>query len=149
MRTAIEEIFLNLIYLTPAGYLLSLLGLSSGEKTPGVHVQLSHNQPTIALVKKKPRAKDRVHWLLNGAALATQAAFIIYQDRGGSWGHIYAWIASIFGTVNITSAIIPKFDWQRRLPGPIRISAVELLVVTALIMTLVLADFFKNSHRLQ
>lgn len=137
MRLIFEDIFITLLYLTPIGYLLSLLELYSGERTPGVYVCLPRDKPIRVFVKENPLVADRTHWLVNGSSLIAQASIIIYKDLGGSWGHTYAWIALVFGAVNMVSAIFPTFNWNGRLFKVVNIPAIWVLVILLLILATV------------
>jgi len=139
----LKEIFITLLYLTPIGYLLILFKLYSGERTPGVYVDLPRDEPIKVFVKENPLIKDRIHWLFNGVALIVQASIIFYQNLGGDLGHTYAWIASIFGVVNTVSAFFPTLNWNGKLFKVVNISVIWILVILFLILTVVYSDIFK------
>jgi len=143
MRKILNEIVITLLYLTPIGYLLSLLKLYSGERTPGVYVYLPRDKPIQVFVKDNPVFTDRIHWFINGASLLIQAFLIIQKNLGGDWGHTYAWIASIFGVVNAVSAFFPTFNWNGNLFKAIKIPIIWILVILLLILTVVYSDIFR------
>ena len=72
-----------------------------------------------------------------------QAFIIIQKNLGGDLGFTYAWIASIFGVVNIVSAIFPTLNWNGKLFKVINISVIWVLVILFLILAVVYFDIFK------
>jgi len=143
MRKILREIVITVLYLTPIGYLLSLFKLSSGERTPGVYVYLPDDESIRVFVKENPFVTDRIQWFINGISLLSQAFVIIFKNLGGDLGHTYAWVALIFGVVNIVSVFFPTFNWNGRLFKVINISAIWILVILSLILSVAYSDIFR------
>ena len=143
MRKILSEIVITVLYLTPIGYLLSLFKLSSGERTPGVYVYLPDDESIRVFVKENPFVTDRIQWFINGISLLSQAFVIIFKNLGGDLGHTYAWVALIFGVVNIVSVFFPTFNWNGRLFKVINISAIWILVILSLILSVAYSDIFR------
>ena len=131
MKLTLKDFILRLIYLTPIGYILSLLSLISGDKTPGIYIELT---PFWVFVKKDYLARDRFNWFFNGTILISQAFFVIFNSLGGNLGGAYAWIALTFGFVNITTAIHPKFNWNERIFKFLDITPIVILIILFLIL---------------
>ncbi len=147
MRSQFNKILLTLLYLTPIGYVLSILDLYSGEKTPGVYVYLSGDQPNKPMqvfVKKNPLVLERVHWFINGISLILQAFTVVYKNIGGNWGLYYVWVASIFGFVNLISSFLPTFNWNGGIIKSVKVSNIGVLVLLALILTLLMSNIYKE-----
>lgn len=111
-----QKLILRLLYLTPIGYLLSLLFLMKGERTPGIYVVLERYSPVSAKVKKNPTFFERINWFINGFFLLTEAwlAFKYAPESGlEEWVGSFAFVAFIFGAVSLVSAIFPRISWNR------------------------------------
>ncbi len=142
MKDSLKKILIQLLYLTPIGYLLKLFKLQTGEYTPGLYIELSRDYPILAYIKNNPTYNERINWLVNGFLLLLQGVFIIIKNFGEDLGFTYAWIALIFGIVSTISSVFPKFNWNN--PFLFRkITILELLVVISLIMSVVLKDIIK------
>lgn len=137
-----EIIIVQLLYLTPIGYALSLLSLQLGERTPGVYIDIPRDMPMTVHIKANPLLVDRTQWLFTGAFLLGQALYVLWQRLGGVFGMAYAWIALVFGLVSVVSFVSPTFPWNKRFKIT-RISILEILVVLALVVSLALtSDIF-------
>lgn len=137
MKSIIQEIFLRLLYLTPTGYLLSLLTLQTGKQTPGVYITLQRYTPILAYIKPNPLILDRVQWLFNGISLILQA-LVVFSQKFGNIFSVYGWIALLYGIVNFISAVFPKFDWNKKL-GVLRVTIIEILMLVLLGASVVLS----------
>lgn len=140
MKHLLQQIFQKFLYLTPIGYILSLLALQTGEKTPGVYVELSRDMPIKAHIKQNPLFTDRLGWFLNGTSLFLQAFFVLNQEIADiNIIVVYAWISLVFGVVSLVSAFFPQFEWNKGFTF-IRITSLEVIVILLLGMSVIIAE---------
>lgn len=136
MKRIFSQLVVYLLYLTPIGYLLSLFKLNSGDTTPGVYIDLPRDRPINVTVKQNPLYSDRFHWFFNGAVLLGQAFVVVNRNVGGNWGTAYAWIAIVFGIVNVTASLCPTIDWALKFPRFV----LWLVIISSLIFAVVFND---------
>jgi hypothetical protein len=110
-----QKIILRLLYLTPFGYLLSILSLLQGEKTKGIDIDLKRYSPIRTQIKQKPTFNERLNWFINGIFLLTQGWFVLLKQIAGDIGGAFALVAFIFGAVSLVAAIFPSFPWNKKL----------------------------------
>jgi hypothetical protein len=115
MKKIAKKIIITLLFLTPIGYLMKLFNILSGEVTPGVYLSLETDEPIEAVIKKNPQVHDRIQWFINGVVLLIQSIYVFSIDIFDEIGGSYAWIAFLYATINIISALFPKLDWNKKL----------------------------------
>lgn len=110
-----QKIILRLLYLTPFGYMLSALSLIQGERTWGIYISLERYSPIRAYIKQKPTSGERINWFINGLFLLAEGWVVAINEIAGDIGGVFAWLAFIFGSVSLVSAIFPRFPWNKKL----------------------------------
>ena len=114
--TTVQRIFTRLLYLTPAGYLLSLANLLDSTSDDMVKVQISRDKPFLVFAKSNPTFNDRFNWLLNALSLGVQSWFAVgyYLNTGFSIAGAYGFVAGLISFVTIVSVLFPRFPWNRK-----------------------------------
>ena len=110
-----QKIVLQLLYLTPFGYLLSSYSLIQGKRTPGIFISLESYSPIRAFTKEKPTFRERTGWFINGIILLIEGIFVQFYEIAGDIGGGFAFLAFIFGLVSLVSAIFPRAPWNRKI----------------------------------
>lgn len=113
-----QKIIIRILYFTPFGYLLESIFLLSGEKTPGILIDLGINSPFGVVIKKKPSSRDRINWFLNSIVLFAQSWGVFkYASRGvnNSLEATYISLSVAFGLVCLLASVFPSIRWNRKL----------------------------------
>ncbi len=139
----IQRTIIYILYLTPFGYLLSMISILSGERTPGVYVHLAEKDPVLAFIKPNPTLYERLKWFFSGMVLTGQAYYIIRNEIGDNWGGSYALVAAIFGLTSLISAIFPHIKWNKNMSRQFRLSLIWILFIVILIFITVYSDLSK------
>lgn len=126
MKEFLKKIGLQLIYMTPIGYLINFSKLQIGEYVPGIYIELSPDYPIKATVKENPSLKERFNWFFNGFILISQSLFlasdkfwdkimtVLYsQDIWSIVVFTYIGTGLIYGILCILTPIFPTFNWNK------------------------------------
>lgn len=108
-----QRVLLRLLYLTPAGYLISTASLLQGEKITGISLVLERYSPVRVKTKRQPSFNERVDWFVNGVFLIIEGWFVLFNNIAGDIGGVFALVAFIFGLVSLISALFPRLPWNR------------------------------------
>lgn len=110
-----QKIAIRLLYLTPIGYLFSVVFLFQGKRTPGINILFKRYSPIGANIKKSPTSKERIVWFINAIFLLAEAWFVFVNEIGGAIGGTFGLLALVFGVVSLVSAVFPCFPWNKKI----------------------------------
>ena len=138
MTDLLAVLFIKFLYFTPIGYILDLISLDEGKRTPGIYLKIPRNEPMMAYIKPNPTGRERVEWFINGLLLLLQSVYILnqrpirYHNLVDELAFSYALMAFIFGFVSLVVAVFPNFPLNLRFKF-LRISILEIMFVLVLI----------------
>lgn len=110
-----QRVIIRLLYLTPIGYLLSIVSFLQGETIKGIAVDLKRYSPIRVNVKQYPKHAERFAWLVNSIFLFAEGWIVLTNQIAGTVGGAFALMAFLFGGVSVVSAIFPRFPWNKEI----------------------------------